>query len=159
MVLTFSMADIASLLTVMALLAIFSIFDLRDHKVRNEIVFSGLIIGCVIALLTGHFIQYPLLHLTALILVTPISFILFRMGSIGGADVKVLFSIAVLSPGIELGDWGQPILEAIIGMGGEMMIMLFGGYLYWISRNKEETPPLIPILFLGYIIVQLFAFV
>jgi hypothetical protein len=78
------------------------------------------------------------------------------MGSIGGADVKILFTVALLSPGFELGDWSQPLLEVIIGLGGEMIVMLLGGYLYWRRQSKEGSPPLIPMLLLGYLIVQLF---
>ena len=146
-----------SFLTIISLLVIYSILDVRDRKVKNEIVLAGSIVGCMILLLTGHVVQNSVLHLTAMILVIPISYILFRIGSIGGADVKVLFTIALLSPGIELGVWSQPVLEAIVGLGGELIVMILGGYLYWRYRSRERTPPLIPILFLGYLIVQLFA--
>jgi Flp pilus assembly protein protease CpaA len=124
--------------------------------VKNEIALIGGIGGCIILMFTGHFLQNTVLHLTALILVIPLSYILFRIGSIGGADAKVLFTIALLSPGIELGLWSQPVLEAIVGLGVELIVMLLGGYLYWRYKNRESTPPLIPILFLGYLVVQLF---
>lgn len=157
MVLDLTVMSVASVLTIITLLVIYSILDIRDRNVKNEIVLVGSIIGCMILLLTGHFVQNTVLHLTALILVVPISFILFRIGSIGGADAKVLVSISLISPGIELGDWIQPVLEAIVGLGGELIVMLLGGYLYWRYKNRESTPPLIPILFMGYLIVQLFA--
>jgi hypothetical protein len=150
---------VSSFLVVISLLVIFSILDVRNRIVRNELILGGLIVGCVILLMTGHFILFPLLHMTALILVIPIAYILFRLGSIGGADVKVLFTIAILSPGIEFGDWSQPILEAIFGLGGEMIIMILGGYLFWRKTNKEDTPPLIPMLLIGYLFVQLIALI
>jgi hypothetical protein len=140
-------------------LIIYSVLDIRDRRVKNEIVFGGLIVGCIISLLTGHFMHDSVLHLFALILVVPLSFILFRLGSIGGADAKVLFTIALLSPGIEFGDWSLPLLEAAIGLGGEVITMLLGGYLYWRNMNREGTPPLIPILFVGYLVLQLLALV
>lgn len=159
MVLALTEMSVISFIIVIALLVFFSVLDIKDRKVRNEIVISGLIVGSVISLLTGHFVYYPELHLTAILLVIPIAYILFRLGSIGGADVKVLFTIALLSPGIEFGEWGQPILEAIIGLGGELFIMLLGGYIYWRNRDRESTPPLIPIVLIGYVFVQLFALV
>jgi len=159
MALALTEMSVISFVIVIALLVIYSVLDIKDRKVRNEIVFGGLIVGSVISLFTGHFLHYPELHLTAILLVIPISYILFRLGSIGGADVKVLFTIALLSPGIEFGEWGQQMLEAIIGLGGELVIMLLGGYIYWRSKDRETTPPLIPILLIGYVFVQLFALI
>jgi hypothetical protein len=149
--------SIASFLTIIALLVVYSILDIRDRKVKNEIVVMGGAVGCLILVLTEHFVYNVVLHLSALLLVVPLSYILFRIGSIGGADTKVLFTIALLSPGIELGAWSQPVLEAIIGLGGELFVMLLGGYLYWRFKSRELTPPMIPILLMGYLIVQLFA--
>ncbi len=157
MVLNFTVMSIASFLTIIALLVIYSILDIRDRKVRNAIVFVGGVVGCLILVLTGHFVYNVVLHLSALLLVVPLSFILFRIGSIGGADAKVLFTIALLSPGIEMGAWSQPILEAIVGLGGELIVMLLGSYLYWRYKTGERSPPMIPILLMGYLIVQLFA--
>ncbi|MHA2027629.1 MAG: prepilin peptidase [Candidatus Thorarchaeota archaeon] len=157
MVLTFSVMEVMSFLTILSLLIVYSILDVRDRIVKNEIIIAGFIVGGIISFLTGHFIHYPVLHLTALILVVPLAFILFRLGSIGGADAKVLFTIALLSPGIEFGDWSLPYLEAILGLGAQLAVTLLGGYLYWRIRSKENTPPLIPMLFVGYLIVQLFA--
>ena len=157
MVLNFTVMSIASFLTIIALLVIYSILDIRDRKVKNEIVFIGGVVGCLILVLTEHFVYNIVLHLSSLLLVVSLSFILFRIGSIGGADAKVLFTIVLLSPGIELGAWGQPVLEAIIGLGGELIVMLLGGYLYWRYRTGERSPPMIPILLIGYLIVQLFA--
>ncbi|MFW9793076.1 MAG: prepilin peptidase [Candidatus Thorarchaeota archaeon] len=157
MVLDLSMMSVASFLTTILLLAVYSILDVRDRRVRNGFVFLGCILGSIVLLLTGHYIQNMLLHLTSLLMVIPLVYILFRLGSIGGADAKVLFTITLLSPGIELGDWGEPILEAVIGLGGEIVLMLLGGYLFWRYKNKEGTPPLIPFLFVGYLVMQILA--
>jgi hypothetical protein len=69
-----------------------------------------------------------------------------------------MFTVAILSPGIELGDWSDYFLEAVLGFGLQVGVMLLGGYVYWRFKNKESTPPLIPLLFLGYLIVQALAF-
>ena len=149
--------SIISFIVTSSLLVVYSIMDIRNRKVRNEFVILGTSIGCVALILTEHFVYNTILHLTALLMILPISYLLFRIGSIGGGDVKILITVALLSPGIELGTWNQPIFEAIIGLGGELVVMLLGGYLYWRVKNKEKTPPLIPILLIGYFIVQLFA--
>ncbi len=157
MVLDLTVMSITAFLTVSSLLVIYSVLDIRDRRVRNEIVFFGAAMGSIILILTEHFAYNAVLHLAALLLVIPISYILFRLGSIGGADAKVLFTVALLTPGVELGDWSQPVLEAIIGIGGELFVMLLGGYLYWKCKDPDGTPPLIPILFIGYLVVQLLA--
>jgi Flp pilus assembly protein protease CpaA len=148
-----------SFLTIISLLVVYSILDIRDRRVMNEAVFAGGAVGCIVLVLTGHFVTNLVLHLTALLLVIPLAYILFRIGSIGGADAKILFIVALISPGIELGIWNQPILEAIIGLGGELIVMLLGGYLYWRFRRNEEnsTPPLILFLLVGYLVIQVIA--
>ncbi len=154
MVLDLTVMSISVFLTVSSLLVIYSVLDIRDRRVRNEIVFFGAAMGSIILILTEHFAYNAVLHLAALLLVIPISYILFRLGSIGGADAKVLLTVALLSPGVEFGDWSQPVLEAIIGIGGEIFVMLLGGYLFWKYKDTDGTPPLIPILFIGYLVVQ-----
>ena len=159
MVLDLSIVSILTFFTIISLLVVYSILDIRDRRVMNEFVLAGGVVGCIVLILTGHFVANLVLHLTGLLLVIPLAFILFRIGSIGGADAKVLFIVALISPGIELGSWSQPILEAILALGGELVAILVGGYLYWrFNRNEENsTPPLIPLLLVGYLIVQVIA--
>lgn len=159
MVLDLSIASIMPFVTIMVLLVVYSILDIRDRKVKNELVFAGGAVGCIVSVLTGHFVLWWELHLTALLLVIPLVYLLFRIGSIGGADAKVLFVVTIVSPGIELGIWNQPVLEAIIGLGGELIVMLLGGYFYWRYRRESEnsTPPLIPFLLVGYLAIQVLA--
>ena len=159
MVVDLSIVSIMSFFTIISLLVVYSTLDIRDRRVMNEVVFAGGAVGCIVLILTGHFITNLVLHLTALSLVIPLVYILFRIGSIGGADAKILFLVAFISPGIELGSWSQPILEAIFALGVELVAMLLGGYLYWRFRRNEEnsTPPLIPFLLVGYLVIQVIA--
>ena len=159
MVLDLSLASIVHFIMIISLLVVYSILDLRYRRVKNELVVSGVVVGFIISIFTGHFVASIVLHTTALLLTIPLAYILFRLGSIGGADVKILFIVSLFSPGLELGDWNQPVLEAILGLGGELLVMLLGGYLYWRIKgaNKENVPPLLPFLLLGYLVVQLFA--
>ena len=139
MVLDLSIVSIVTFLTITSLLVVYSILDIRDRRVMNEVVFAGGVVGCIVSILTGHFIANLVLHLTALLLVIPLAYILFRIGSIGGADAKILFIVALISPGIELGILSQPILEAIVGIGGELVVILLGGYLYWRFKRNEDN--------------------
>ncbi|NHI90558.1 MAG: hypothetical protein EAX87_13640 [Candidatus Thorarchaeota archaeon] len=159
MVLDLSLVSFVHFITIILLLVVYSILDLRYRTVKNELVLAGVIIGGTISVFTSHFVTSIVLHATALLLTIPLVYILFRLGSIGGADAKVLFIVSLFSPGIELANWNQPVLEAILGLGGELFIMLLGGYLYWrVKRNdKEITPPLLPFLLLGYLVIQIFS--
>jgi len=154
---TFS--SIISFFTVTLLLVFYSILDYQDRRVRNEFIITGCIIGSIALIFTGHLTSNLVLHSTSLLLIVPISYILFRIGSIGGADVKVLFVLTFISPGIELAILNDPVLEAIIGVGGELGVMLLGGYFFWRLRkgNEKITPPLIPFLLVGYLAIQVFA--
>jgi len=161
MVLDLSLASTMPFFTIISLLVIYSILDLRDRRVMNEVVFGGGVVGCIVLILTSHFAFNLVLHLTALLLVIPLTYILFRIGSIGGADAKVLFIVAFISPGIELGIWNQPVLEAILALGVEFASMLLGGYLCWRFRknNRNATPPLLPFLLVGYLAIQVIALI
>lgn len=161
MVLDLSIESIIPFFTVISLLVIYSILDIRERRVKNELVFAGVVVGCIVVILTGRVTTSIVLHATTLLIIIPLAYILFRIGSIGGADAKVLFAVGLISPGIELGLWDQPILEAIIGIGGELIVMLLGGYLYWKLRGNDEkvTPPLLPFLLVGYLAVQVIALI
>ncbi|MFW9975518.1 MAG: prepilin peptidase [Candidatus Thorarchaeota archaeon] len=159
MSLDITFASIMSFFTITLLLVVYSILDLKDRRVRNEFIIAGGLVGGIVLIFTGHLTSNLVLHSTAFLLVVPIAYILFRIGSIGGADVKVLYVLAFISPGIELGILSEPVLEAIIGLGGELVVMLLGGYFYWRWRDGNENlaPPLIPFLLTGYLTIQIFA--
>ncbi len=159
MVLDLSLESIVPFVTVTSLLVIYSILDIRERRIRNELVLAGGVVGCAVLILTGHFVTNIVLHAAAIVIILPLAYILFRIGSIGGADAKILFVVALISPGVELGFWSQQVLEAIIGVGGKLIVMLLGGYLYWRIRGNDEdtTPPLIPFLLIGYLTIQVIA--
>jgi Flp pilus assembly protein protease CpaA len=141
--------------------------DIRERKVSNHYMLLGGVIGLVIAVLTGRLIQSPVLQLTALLLVILLSYVLYQIKAIGGADLKALIILSILSPGIELTLWADPILEAVVGGGLEILIMLIIGLAYsnWSKRvsssqdKAERGTPLIPFLSVAYVIIQLLAFV
>ncbi|UCH05596.1 MAG: prepilin peptidase [Candidatus Thorarchaeota archaeon] len=149
-----------------ALLIVYSAMDLRSRLVRNEYLAIGGLLGFSLVVLSGHLTANSMLHLTAVIFVASVSYLLFRIGAIGGADAKALLIVAILSPGIQLAVWDSPILEALIGGGLELFIMLLLGYAYtrWLSSLRSNshaeyrTVPLIPFLLLGYILIQILSF-
>ncbi len=158
MVLIITISTIASFVFTAIMLFMYAVLDFRTRKVPNQIFLIGGIVGLAVVLRFGHIVDYALLHLTAVLLALILGYILFRIGSLGGADVKALLSIAIISPGIEFASWGNPILEGIVAVGFQLVIMLLCGYL--ISQRKtDETKviPLIPILFGAYLVLQLLA--
>ncbi len=159
MVLDLSIAAISSFFTITSLLVVYSILDIRERRVPNEYIVVGGVVGSIVILLTGHFVSNMVLHVVALVIVFVMGYTLFRMRSIGGADVKSLLLVALISPGIELRVMNIPVLEAVAGMGVVFMVMLLGGYLYWRLKIDDEntTPPLIPFLLLGYLAIQILA--
>jgi Flp pilus assembly protein protease CpaA len=136
----------------------YAVLDFRTRKVPNQAMLIGGIVGLGVVLQFGHIVEYAVLHLTAVLIVLILGCILFRIGALGGADVKTLFTIAIISPGIEFASWGTPILEGILVVWLQLVIVLVVGYLISL-RKKEETEiiPLIPILFGAYLVLQLLA--
>jgi Flp pilus assembly protein protease CpaA len=115
-----------------------------------------LAIGLV--LLDGQLLSETVLHATAILFSLVLSYVLYRIGAIGGADVKALMTLAIVSPGAAFIVWEDPILEAVVNMGMVMGMMLLLGFLYWKlvkeTSNWDTKPPLIPFLLLSYIIIQ-----
>ncbi len=152
------MLTISSFVFTTVLLIMYAILDIRTRKVPNQVMLIGGIVGLAVVLRFGHIVDFALLHLTAVLVALILGYTLFRIGAFGGADVKVLFTIAIISPGIEFASWENPILEGIVAVGLQLVITLLCGYL--ISRRKTdgtEVIPLIPILFGAYLVLQLLA--
>lgn len=158
MVLIITMSTIASFVITTALLIMYSVLDLRTRKVQNQVFLIGGITGFAIILRFGHIVDYALLHLTSVIVALILGYVLFRIGAFGGADVKTLITIAIISPGIEFASWENPILEATIAVGLQLMFTLLFGYLISQRKTDEtEVIPLIPILLGAYLVIQLLA--
>lgn len=166
MTLDLSVTSLLMFSMTLALLIAYSVMDLRSRLVRNEYLALGGVLGFSLAVLSGHLTANSMLHLTAIIFVASVSYLLFKIGAIGGADAKTLLIVAIVSPGIELAIWDSPILEALIGAGLGLFIMLLLGYVYtrWSSSLKSNSDgeyqavPLIPFLLLGYILIQALSF-
>ena len=159
MALDLTMTSVITFCTALVILIVFSIMDIRERRISNHFMLAGGVIGLAIVILTGHLIQNPLLHLTAPLFVIVLSYVLFRIGTIGGADLKALFILSIISPGIELALWIDPVLEAVVGGGLEMLIMLILGYAYssWSRKDKDRGTPLIPFLSIAFVIIQILA--
>ncbi len=158
MVLVITASAIFSFTFTTILLFIYSVFDLRTRRVPNQVILVGVIVGLSIVILSGHIVEQAMLHLTAVLVTLILGYVLFRIGSFGGADVKAIFTIAILSPGVEFGSWGNPIMEGIVIVGLQLVITLVSGYL--ISKRIADGPeviPLIPVIFATYLMLQVLA--
>lgn len=158
MVLIITASTISSFVFTTLLLFIYAVFDFRTRRIPNQVMLIGGIMGLSIALRFGHIEEYALLHLTAVLVTLVLGYILFRIGSFGGADVKTIFTIAIVSPGIEFASWENPVFEAVLIVGLQLVITLAIGYL--IAQRKtdgSEVVPLIPVIFAAYLVLQLLA--
>jgi len=158
MELVITLSTISSFIFMVSLFIIYSVLDMRYREVPNRVILVGGILGLGVILLSGHLIELAILHMTAVILTLILGYVLYRIGSLGGADVKTLLTIAIVSPGVEFANWNNPVLEGILVVGMLLIITLMVGYL--ISRRKTDGSamiPLIPVLFSAYLVLQLLA--
>ena len=162
MVLEITIASILSFTATATLLLIYAVLDLRTRLVPNRVMIVGGLTGLVIVILTGHLIDQALLHLSAGVFMVLMAYLLFRTGAFGGADVKAVVTVAILSPGIEFAGWSDAILEGVLGSGLLLVAVLVGAYLFTRHGPKEEGQrgtPLLPIVFAAYLLLQLLAVV
>jgi Flp pilus assembly protein protease CpaA len=142
-------------------LSLYSLYDLRERIVPNRITHSGIALASGIVLIDGQLILEPLLHTTAVLFSVMLSYVLYRLGTLGGADVKALMTLAIASPGSALMVWDDPILEAVISIGSATAVMLLLGFLYWklatMNVKWNPKPPLIPFLLMAFIAIQIIA--
>jgi Flp pilus assembly protein protease CpaA len=160
MALEITIASILSFVAMTVLLLVYSLFDLRTRQVPNRIMIIGGMVGFIIVIFTGHLFEQALLHLSASVFMIVVSFLLFRVGAFGGADAKAVVTIAILSPGVEFGNWSEPILEGIISSGLLLVMVLFVAYVfsqYKQKRARINVTPLLPIILVAYLILQLFS--
>ncbi len=163
---TLLMVPTISFATAMILLVVFSFLDVRDRKVSNGVLSAGGLVGCVVSILTGQIFSLPVLYLSTLSFVLALSYVLFRLGALGGADVKALLVLALTSPGVVYAHWENQIYEGVMIGAIEILVMVFVGYLYWQIRRRsgrtnseERVIPLIPLLLVGYMVVQMMPFI
>lgn len=150
---------IAAYICTIIILLINSIWDFRARRVSNKITFTGLLGAVVFSVLSDRIFEQPMLYLTSILLTLFLGYVLFKIGALGGADVKALLAIAIISPGVEFANWGNPILEAILIVGLLFMFTLMIGYV--LSKKKtdeDDIIPLIPIIMGVYLALQLLAF-
>jgi Flp pilus assembly protein protease CpaA len=160
MALEITTASILSFVAITVLLLVYSLFDIRTRQVPNRIMIIGGIVGFIIVIFTGHLFEHALLHLSAIVFMIFVAFLLFRVGAFGGADAKAVVTIAILSPGVEFGGWSEPILEGIISSGLLLVTVLFVAYVFSQYRQKREridVIPLLPIVLVAYLFLQLFS--
>lgn len=144
----------------LAVLFWFSYMDVSTKKIPNRHLFVALLIALFSVLITGHLIEHLVLHLSAIGFTGVTACVLYRIGAIGGGDLKLLLVVSFLSPGMTFVTMADPVLEAVISAGILMMGMLLLGWLYsWHSTergNLDGTPmtPLIPFLTLLYVVLQ-----
>ncbi|MDF1538012.1 MAG: hypothetical protein P1Q69_03825 [Candidatus Thorarchaeota archaeon] len=139
------------------LLVMVGTMDIKTRKVSNDIMAIAIAIGSLTGIVTGHLLDQAFLHLIAFIVTLLLVIPLFYKGAIGGADTKTVMLLAVISPGFEFGQYSDPIFEGILGVLVPLLVMFVMGSIY--SKKKVSTDsrrtPLIPFLFIGYLIVQL----
>jgi len=93
MTLDLSVTTVLMFSATLALLTAYSVLDLRSRMVHNEYLALGGLLGFSLTALSGHLATYSMLHLVAVIFVSSISYLLFRIGAIGGADAKALLML------------------------------------------------------------------
>ncbi|NWF95369.1 MAG: prepilin peptidase [Candidatus Thorarchaeota archaeon] len=154
-----------SFLAACALLTVCSVTDLRQRVVPNRIVALGAISGIILVSATGHLMSEVELHIVAILMVSPVLYLLWRIGTIGGGDLKMITVITIVSPGIELTSWSPAMAEVIMGTLLQILLMLTMAELYsrWYLRThggpeRKGRTPLVPFLFAAYLATQLLAF-
>ncbi|MHA1905706.1 MAG: prepilin peptidase [Candidatus Thorarchaeota archaeon] len=156
MALEISVQGILAFGLVVALLTVFSLMDLKTRKVPNEVMSMSFALGLLMSIVTGHLIDQLYLHLVGIFLAVVFAIPLFYMNAIGGADVKTVILLQFISPGLELGTFAEFVTEGMIGVFAILLSMLALGLLYSRSEGKidRKQTPLIPFLFVGYLLMQ-----
>jgi Flp pilus assembly protein protease CpaA len=159
MVLEITEARLLAFACVVVILTIYSILDLRERRVSNDVIISGIIIGLILDAASGHIISALPLHLIALSFTSIMALGLFRLGAIGGADAKSVVTVSLVSPGIEFSMMENQIFEGIVGCAIMLFIMFLLGHIYQVMKKDRPSPttPLIPFLLMGYLVIQLLA--
>lgn len=148
-------ASVISIIVVVLLLTIYSVYDLRERRVPNRITVTGLIIGVLISIITGHLSANAELRIVSFLFMITVSSVLFKVGALGGADLKTFITISIISPGFELISLNSQFLEGVLISGFELLLTLFGGAMISRFRSSRKPTALIPVLLCMYVIIQL----
>ncbi|MFW9849946.1 MAG: prepilin peptidase [Candidatus Thorarchaeota archaeon] len=140
-----------------SLLTLFSLMDIKTRKVSNELMTISLAVGVLMSIVTGHLLDQLYLHLVGIFLAVIFAVPLFYMNAFGGADVKTMILLQFISPGLELGNFAEFLAEGMIGVFVPLLFMLVLGLVYSKRGGKtdRDKTPLIPFLFVGYLLMQL----
>jgi len=156
----FTIPAILSFMAMSSMLVIYGTRDIHSQIIPNRMILVGGTIGTLLVIFSGHFMQHILLHLISVIFVLFLGYALFQIGAFGGADVKVVMIVAIVSPGLEFATWDNPLIEGVVVAGVQLLVMLVGGHVYSRVRKtmKEgNSIPLIPFLLGAYLSLQLLA--
>ncbi|MEM2142959.1 MAG: prepilin peptidase [Candidatus Thorarchaeota archaeon] len=145
-------------LVMLLLLSAYAWLDLKTRRVSNRSILIGGAIGLSLAIVTGPPVDSLMLHLVSLIVVSITSLLLWQVGAIGGADLKVIFLTSILSPGLEFAQL-DALLEIILGDLLRILTMLVLGILYQqMQRHRgasaQNIVPLIPLFLVAYVLSQ-----
>ena len=153
--------SIISLLGAVIFFSVNSLLDLKSRLVPNNFILGEIVISVFVVVISGRLLSQMTLHIFSLLIALGLGYLLFKIGALGGGDVKTVVVISLISPGIEPTTGVTYLLEAILGFGVPLVIALFVGELYvryyrGISEHKTNLQPaLIPYLFGGYLLLQL----
>ncbi|MHA1771381.1 MAG: prepilin peptidase [Candidatus Thorarchaeota archaeon] len=159
MLIEMTLPHILSFFVVVVVLIQFSILDLRYRRVSNRYTMASIVVGCALITLTGLIFTELWIHLCAIILMSWFVLVLYRIGALGGADVKILLFVSITSPGLEFVTWNNFVLEALVGTGMVVVLMLILASVYSrTGRSMEHTQtPLIPFMLISYLCIQMIA--
>ncbi len=143
----------------------FSHVDISTRRIPNRQILVALVLASLTVIASGYLFDHLILHASAVGFTGFMVCVLYRLGSIGGGDVKLLLIVAFLSPGVIFVSGMNPVFEGIIASGLLIFGMLLLGWLYSRMCEKKDAScprtiiPLVPCLTLSYIILQTIAVV
>ena len=153
-----SISGIVIVLYVILLLLVLSVADIRSRTAPNSYLVGGGGIGILIEIAMGVEPEI-ILRVISLAFTMALALSLYRIGAVGGGDVKTLIVVALLSPGLPTTTCDYEVLEAVLAGGIELFVMLLLGTIHLRFRSDggrtSEITPLIPYLLIGYLVVQI----
>ncbi|MGV9169871.1 MAG: prepilin peptidase [Promethearchaeia archaeon] len=156
----YALPEILAFFATVGFLSLIGYYDFKKREIDNTIMVASAILGGLLTLLSGHLFEFQWQHLVAVPFTVVLATILFNVGAIGGADLKALVIISIISPRIEFHDVLNPIFECVISISVQILVMLILGQIWYILNRKQDSesetvPPLLPFLLIGYISIQI----